>query len=147
MRVLETPTEARFAAGWCHGAHGIGLARLGGLPVLDTPQVRNDIQVALQTTLTWGLSSLDNLCCGNSGCIELLVAASGRLGQPHLLEVARQWASVLVHRATQRGGFHVLDLLPRQAFNPGLFLGHAGVGYQLLRVAFPERIPSLLLWE
>jgi lantibiotic modifying enzyme len=132
---------------WCYGAPGIGLARLGGLPVLDTPQVRNDIQAALQTTLTTGLSSTDNLCCGNGGCIELLVAASGRLGQPHLLEVARQWASVLVHRATQRGGFHLLTQLPRQAFNPGLFQGYAGVGYELLRVAFPERIPSLLLWE
>jgi type 2 lantibiotic biosynthesis protein LanM len=151
LRKLETPTEAetvaQFAVSWCHGAPGIGLARLGGLPVLDTPQTRDDLQVALQTTLTTGLSSVDNLCCGNGGRIELLVAASQRLGQPHLLEVARQWASVLVYRATQRGRFHALDLLPRQAYNPGLFQGYAGIGYQLLRVAFPERIPSLLLWE
>jgi type 2 lantibiotic biosynthesis protein LanM len=151
LRELETSakteTEARFAVGWCHGAPGIGLARLGGLPVLDTPQTRDDLQVALQTTLASGLSSLDSLCCGNGGCIELFVAASQRLGQPHLLEVARQWASVLVHRARQRGGFHVLELLPRQAYHPGLFQGYAGVGYQILRVAFPERIPSLLLWE
>jgi type 2 lantibiotic biosynthesis protein LanM len=151
LRKLEMPTEAeteaKFVVGWCHGAPGIGLARLGGLPILDTPQVRNDIQAALQTTRTAGLSSLDKLCCGNFGCIELFVAASQRLGQPHLLEVARQWTSVLVHRAKQRGGFHLLDQLPRQAFNPGLFLGYAGVGYELLRVAFPERIPSVLLWE
>jgi type 2 lantibiotic biosynthesis protein LanM len=151
LRKPETPTEAemeaKFMMSWCYGAPGIGLARLGGLPVLDTPQVRNEIQAALQTTLTSGLSSLDNLCCGNGGRIELLIAASQRLGQPHLLEVARQRASVLVHRATQRDGFHVLALLNRQAFNPGLFQGYAGVGYQLLRVAFPERIPSLLLWE
>jgi type 2 lantibiotic biosynthesis protein LanM len=151
LREPKTPTEAeastKFMVGWCHGAPGIGLARLGGLPVLDTPQVRNEIQAALQTTLTSGLSSIDKLCCGNFGCIELLMAASLRLEQPHLLEVARQWTSVLVHRARQRGGFHLLAQLPRQAFNPGLFQGYAGVGYQLLRVAFPERIPSLLLWE
>jgi type 2 lantibiotic biosynthesis protein LanM len=151
LRKPEAPTEAetepKFMVSWCHGAPGIGLARLGGLPILDTPQVRNEIQAALQTTLASGLSSLDKLCCGNFGGIELLVAASGRLEQPHLLQVAQQWTSALVHRATQRGGFHVLDQLPRQAFNPGFFQGHAGVGYQLLRVAFPERIPSVLLWE
>jgi type 2 lantibiotic biosynthesis protein LanM len=151
LRVQKTSTEAEtpatFMVSWCHGAPGIGLARLGGLPVLDTLQVRNDIQAALQTTVASGLPRLDNLCCGNFGCIELLVAASGRLGQPQLLGIARQWASVLVHRARQRGGFHVLAQLPRQAYNPGLFKGYAGIGYQLLRVAFPERIPSLLLWE
>ncbi|MBO0778125.1 MAG: type 2 lantipeptide synthetase LanM family protein, partial [Ktedonobacteraceae bacterium] len=37
-------------ATWCHGAPGIGLARLGGLPVLDSARIRNDIEVALQTT-------------------------------------------------------------------------------------------------
>jgi type 2 lantibiotic biosynthesis protein LanM len=146
LRELDE-AEDKFMTSWCYGAPGIGLARLGGLPVLDTPQVRNDIQAALQTTLITGLSSVDNLCCGNGGCIELLVAASQQLGQPYLLGVARQWTSVLVHRATQRGGFHLLAQLPRQAFNPGLFQGYAGIGYQLLRIAFPERFPSLLLWE
>jgi type 2 lantibiotic biosynthesis protein LanM len=151
LREPETPTEAetksKFMVGWCHGAPGIGLARLGCLPILDTPQVRTDIQAALQTTQASELSSVDKLCCGNFGCIELLVAASGRLGQPHLLEIARQWTSVLVHRARRQGGFHLLDQLPRQAFNPGLFQGYAGIGYELLRVVFPERIPSVLLWE
>jgi lantibiotic modifying enzyme len=136
-----------FAIGWCHGATGIGQARLGGLPILDTPQVREDLRVALQTTQACGLEALDNLCCGNFGRLELLVAASQRLGQPQLLEMARQWASVLVHRASQRGGFRLLAQLPRQAYNPGLFQGIAGIGYELLRVAFPEQIPSVLLWE
>jgi type 2 lantibiotic biosynthesis protein LanM len=136
-----------FVTSWCHGATGIGLARLGGLPILDTPQVRNDLRVALQTTQAYGLEALDNLCCGNFGRLELLVAASQRLGQPQLLEMARQWASVLVHRASQRGGFRLLAQLPRQAYNPGLFQGIAGIGYELLRVAFPERVPSILLWE
>lgn len=132
---------------WCHGAPGIGLARLGGLPMLDTPQVRHDLTVALQTTQEYGLPSVDCLCCGNFGRIELLVAASQRLQQSHLLDVARQWSSVLVHRAQQRGGFHLLPQLPRQAWNPGLFQGSAGIGYELLRVAFPDQVPSVLLWE
>ena len=31
--------------------------------------------------------------------------------------------------------------------NPALFQGAAGIGYQLLRLAAPEKVPSLLLWE
>jgi type 2 lantibiotic biosynthesis protein LanM len=139
--------SAMFTTSWCHGAPGIGLARLGGLTVLDTPQVRSDLQVALQTTQAYSLAPLDNLCCGNYGRIELLVAASQRLQQPQLLKVARQRTSALVQRATRHGGFRVLAQLPRQAFNPGLFQGYAGIGYQLLRVAFPEQVPSVLLWQ
>ncbi len=56
-------------AGWCYGASGIGLARLGGLSILDTPKERYEIEVALETTLACGLLSLDNLCCGNFGQI------------------------------------------------------------------------------
>jgi lantibiotic modifying enzyme len=32
-------------------------------------------------------------------------------------------------------------------YNPGLFQGMAGIGYQLLRLACPDELPSLLLWE
>jgi lantibiotic modifying enzyme len=142
---LQAPVS--YGQSWCHGAPGIGLARLGGLAVLDTPQVRRDLATAMQTTLSIGLSTLDTLCCGNFGRIELLIAASQHLQQPQLLEVARQWASTLVRRARQRGGFQVFLQLSRQAHNPGLFQGTAGIGYQLLRVALPEQVPSILLWQ
>jgi type 2 lantibiotic biosynthesis protein LanM len=136
-----------YGASWCHGAPGIGLARLGGLAVLDTPQVRRDLTTALQTTQTTGLLTLDNLCCGNFGRIELLVAASQHLHQPQLLEMARRWSSALICRARQLDGFQMFSQLPRRAYNPGLFQGSAGIGYQLLRVAFPEQVPSILLWQ
>ena len=136
-----------YMTSWCHGATGIGLARLGGLNVLDTPEVRQEIEIALGATLACGLPSLDNLCCGNGGRIEFLLAAAQRLGRPNLLERARKHASILVHRACQQGDFHFLANLPRQANNPGLYQGRAGIGYELLRLAFPERLPCLLLWE
>jgi lantibiotic modifying enzyme len=132
---------------WCYGAAGIGLARLGGLTVLDTPAVRQDLEVALSTTLAHGLPSLDNLCCGNFGRIEFLLASAQRLQRPELLMTAQRHASTLVHRATQLGHFHLLANLPRHASNPGLFQGYAGIGYELLRLAAPESIPSVLLWE
>lgn len=33
------------------------------------------------------------------------------------------------------------------AFAPGFFRGMAGIGYQCLRLAFPDTIPSILLWS
>jgi type 2 lantibiotic biosynthesis protein LanM len=136
-----------YVTSWCHGAPGIGLARLGGLHVLDTPEVRRELDVALKTTLAHGLPSADNLCCGNFGRIEFLLAAAQRLGRLDLLERAQKHACMLVHRASQLGDFHLMAGLPRQANNPGLYKGRAGIGYGLLRLAFPERLPCILLWE
>jgi lantibiotic modifying enzyme len=31
-------------------------------------------------------------------------------------------------------------------YSPGLFQGAAGIGYELLRLADPERVPSVLLF-
>jgi type 2 lantibiotic biosynthesis protein LanM len=140
-------TPILYMSSWCHGATGIGLARLGGLNVLDTPEVRQEIEVALETTLACGLPSLDNLCCGNVGRMEFLLATAQRLGRPDLLERAQKHASIIVRRASQLGNFHLLANLPRQANHPGLYQGHAGIGYELLRLAFPERLPCLLLWK
>ena len=36
-----------FMNAWCHGAAGIGFARLSGLPLFDSPEVRQDIDAAL----------------------------------------------------------------------------------------------------
>lgn len=148
FRSLVTPdTQQSCMTSWCYGAAGIGLARLGGLTVLDTPAVRQELEVALSTTLASGLPSLDNLCCGNFGRIEFLLASAQRLQRPDLLVTAQRQVSTLVRRAAQQGDFHLLAHLPRQASHPGLFQGYAGIGYELLRLAAPGRIPSVLLWE
>jgi lantibiotic modifying enzyme len=140
-------TPISYMTSWCHGATGIGLARLGGLNVLNTPKERHEIEVALETTLACGLLSLDNLCCGNFGRIEFLLAVAQHFGRPDLLERAQKHASILVRRASHLGAFHVVTNLPRQANNPGLYQGRAGIGYELLRLAFPERLPCIMLWE
>jgi lantibiotic modifying enzyme len=37
--------------------------------------------------------------------------------------------------------------LPRQVNTPGFFCGTAGIGYALLRLAYPDSLPCVLLWE
>ncbi len=145
----STAERPMFWTNYCHGAPGIGLARVGGLAAqsVDTPDIRDEIAVALQTTAAMSLDGPDFLCCGNFGRLELFLTAGLRLEQPELLALARRQAARLVARQAQCGGFRLFEDLPPRVVHPGLFRGIAGIGYELLRLAAPERWPNLLLWE
>jgi type 2 lantibiotic biosynthesis protein LanM len=136
-----------FVTAWCNGASGIGLARLGSFSILNTNEIQQDIEIALKTTEEFGLQGVDTLCCGNFGRIDLLLVASHKLSRPELLKTARKQASWLINRAEQTGYFHIFTNLPRDVYNPGLFQGTSGIGYALLRLAYPDLLPSVLLWE
>jgi type 2 lantibiotic biosynthesis protein LanM len=136
-----------FMVNWCHGAPGIGLGRLGGLSILDTEEIHQDVKVALQATQKYGLRSVDNLCCGNFGRIEVLLVAAQKLSSPELLKTAREKSASVVARAAQTGGYQLFANLPNHVFSPSFFQGTAGIGYELLRLAYPETLPSVLLWE
>jgi len=129
---------------WCHGAPGIGLARVAGLEILDTPEIRQDIEAAINTTKQYNLSGMDHLCCGNLGRVEFLLTAARKLSRPQLLETALEQAAQVVARAKQKGTF---SYNPSLGYTPGFFQGAAGIGYELLRLAYPDQLPSVLLWE
>ncbi len=139
-----------FRTAWCHGAPGIGLARLGGLTIYDTTSVREDISVALQTTKQVGLTEFDNLCCGNLGRTELFLVAAEQLSQPELLDFARTHVTAVLNREEQAGSFFLPHRPPgpnQNLFQWGFFHGLSGIGYELLRIACPEQLPSVLLWQ
>ncbi|MEG3860873.1 type 2 lanthipeptide synthetase LanM family protein, partial [Microcoleus sp. herbarium12] len=136
-----------FMVSWCHGAPGIGLARLGGLSILETEEIYQDVEVALQTTQKYGLQGLDSLCCGNFGRTELLLVAAQKLARPELREMALQRATCVVARAEQTGAYQLFPNLPNYVFSPSFFQGKAGIGYELLRLAYPEVLPSVLLLD
>ncbi|HET7639605.1 MAG TPA: lanthionine synthetase LanC family protein, partial [Ktedonobacteraceae bacterium] len=62
-------------------------------------------------------------------------------------EVARSRVWQVVARAEQTGSFLLHPLLPERVYNPSFFQGMAGIGYELLRMAYPGGLPSVLLWE
>ncbi|BBD63711.1 lanthionine synthetase C family protein [Nostoc commune NIES-4072] len=134
-----------FMVSWCHGAPGIGLARLGSLEFLDTEEIRQDIEAALQTTHKYGLQGIDHLCCGNFGRIDVLLVAAKTLRREELFKTAHLQASLAVARAEQIGGYQLFANLPASVFSPSFFQGTAGIGYGLLRLAYPEILPSVLL--
>lgn len=133
-----------FWNSWCHGAPGIGLARLGSLNCLDQAVVKKDLENAIFSAGRPDLNDSDGLCCGNLGRIELLIEASQRLERPDALQQARQIAMLMLERRAQNGDFAIG--VKDGAFIPSFFQGMAGVGYQLLRLARPVEVPSVLCW-
>ena len=137
--------ELNFMCAWCHGAPGILLGRIGGLEILDSDSIRKDIQVGLQTTQQSALQLRDHICCGNMGRVEALLTAGQKLSQPQWIKEAVELTSQVAARAQAKGSFRLTFL--HNFYNASLFQGTAGVGYQLLRLAEPEALPSLLLLE
>jgi lantibiotic modifying enzyme len=82
-----------FRVRWCYGVPGIALARLGGLPVLDTDTIRQEIDSALQVTQDAQLGAIDHLCCGDFGLIETLLSAAQKLDRPDISEKAQRRAA------------------------------------------------------
>jgi type 2 lantibiotic biosynthesis protein LanM len=132
-----------FCMAWCHGAPGIGLGRIAALDMMDTSDVRRDIEAALASTSGADLLPRDHLCCGNAGLMDTLCAAGERFPEGEWSRKARQLAARTMSRGSKAGGFSIG--FQNRFFNPSLFQGTAGVGYQLLRLSDPARIPSVLL--
>lgn len=135
-----------YLSQWCHGACGIGLARLGSVTLPTGAGRQRDIDSALAVMRQGGLQTMDNLCCGNFGRIETLLIAARELDRPELATHASQQAAAVLERARLGGGFRLFANLPVSVHNPGFFQGTSGIGYQLLRLAWPE-LPCVLLWQ
>ena len=80
------------------------------------------------------------------GRLETLMIAAIDLARNDLGIVAHNTAATVVGRA-RHAGVYRLPGLAADALCPGLFSGLSGIGYQLLRLAHPARVPSVLLWQ
>lgn len=127
---------------WCHGAPGIGLARLRSLPYLDNAEIRSEISTALKTTLAKGFGKNHSLCHGDLGNLELLLQASLTLNDPDWEMQVKRLAGMILD-SIDRDGW--LCGVPSGIETPGLMTGLAGIGYGLLRLAAPEQVPSVLV--
>ncbi|BAY30882.1 lanthionine synthetase C family protein [Nostoc carneum NIES-2107] len=134
---------------WCHGSPGIGLGRLGSLSIIQTEEIYSDINLALETTQNYGIphTDIDHLCCGHMGRAELFILASQKLVNQEWLNIAKQQLRWVIDRAKINGEYALSFHLYKSAYSPSFFRGNAGIGYQFLRLAFPEILPSVLICE
>lgn len=144
--ILGNQTSTPFCmTAWCHGAPGIGLARLVSLPYVESDrQIKTEIEIALQTTLKQGFGDNHSLCHGDLGNLELLLQASLNpeytSWQTQLHQMSAQ-----VLKSIDRFGW--ICGVPLGVETPGLMTGITGIGYELLRLAAPELVPSILVLE
>ena len=123
---------------WCHGAPGIGLARLSMLrDGSNDPQLEIEVMASIETTLKSGFGLNHSLCHGDFGNLELILAAGERV--PRLQR--ERLLSMVVDSIRNDG---LLTGLPLGIESPGLMTGIAGIGYGLLRQLEPTRVPSVL---
>ena len=135
--------------GWCHGAAGIGMSRLGNLSLMDTPTIgailtprsrrrarawRNQRKWRITCVVeTWARRIV---CDGRTGTWQTGIGGGG--------------AHVCRANSRPRGTRRRLSPCRFSAaglFSPSFFQGGSGIGYELLRLAYPEQLPNVLLWR
>jgi type 2 lantibiotic biosynthesis protein LanM len=146
---------------WCHGAAGIGLARLEALRHVSPNEpdaepyraYRNELEkaVSIVRNAQW-TGVTDAVCCGNMGRLEFLLAVSNQYSgsgdfpaSADLPGVIRQHAEKMIVSYRKKGSFQFASHV--QLEPPGFFQGLSGIGYQLLRILHPARLPSVLMFE
>jgi type 2 lantibiotic biosynthesis protein LanM len=141
-RQSKTEDQEKYMVAWCHGAAGIALSRLALLRYLEDAQLYDEIRNALRTTLTRGFGSNHSLCHGDLGNLDILLTAvhtpPGEAWGDHIPRIA----AALLENIEEQGW---VCGVPFGLETPGLMTGLAGTGYALLRLAAPERVPSVLL--
>jgi lantibiotic modifying enzyme len=103
--------------------------------------MRQEIEVALETTRAQGFGYNHSLCHGDLGNLDLLIEAKVRLGradlQSHINDIAARIVADMRQNGWRCGN-------PLGVESPGLMTGLAGMGYELLRLAEPTCVPSVL---
>jgi|RhiMetdeSRZDD1v2_1073273.scaffolds.fasta_scaffold06182_9 class II lanthipeptide synthase len=141
-----------FMKAWCHGAPGIGLARLRAAQLLS--ENRDTLMAAARNAIHATTAQLESLpaeadaspCHGRAGLAETLIYATHVLGDPeHAARATRAWRSSVRRFFTEPSEWPCG--VASGWNNPSLMLGHAGIGYALLRADDPSASPSLLLVE
>jgi type 2 lantibiotic biosynthesis protein LanM len=136
-----------FANAWCNGAAGIGMSRITSWAALgeDDELLLREAHQALAATMR-GFPRLmnDTLCHGRAGNAELFLRFAELRDEPAFrleanVQAQEQWRHLDDAENGVAGG--------TAGFFPGLMLGMSGFGMHFLRLARPDRVPSVLLLD
>src|SRR5262249_36971240 len=130
----ETHRDEHYAASWCSGAAGIGLARLNIYADTADAAALADAQAAIHLIRFSSRAADSSICHGACGQIEMLLAGATIFGEATHLRAARTLGVRLVE---QRRSAHEGDL------QPDIRTGLAGRALTMLRLHDPS-IPSPL---
>ncbi len=143
------------ATAWCHGAPGIGLARVQAWPHLRDPRLLDEARVALAATRRKLATDLADAgreahpCHGTVGLVECAWAIAEGLGDADARGRAEAQMRLLVARhgreaVARWGEFAAWPSGAARGLHPPLMVGAAGVLHLLLRL-HDARVPTALL--
>lgn len=147
----NSPEVNAYPIAWCHGATGIGISRLriGRLSGYD-PVLQQELDAAVGTVSSCfrqpiRIDSADfSLCHGLAGNADFLLVLAEAFDLPHIRQSVEQFGGWSIE-AIQRPGFPWPCGVQGGGETPDLMLGTAGIGYLLLRLYDPFRVPSVLM--
>ena len=124
--------------GYCSGAPGTGILmeRIRRSGFADETVEKLE-QYARESTDRMSLSTRDHLCCGNSAIAEYYMSVGD-------FESAGRVLGAMANRREKEGTYRYMGYEYNNGLTPSLFYGIAGVGYEMLRYAFPDQIISVL---
>lgn len=137
-RSLE-PVDRLGMRSWCHGSVGVALARLRMLELLgahpDAPRWRDELAVAIDSSIAAPQTPVDHLCCGNLGR-AVVIALAGQATGNATWEAKAARLSACVTGAAGASPENYRLLLGIDGTSglqlPGLMTGLSGIGMHLL---------------
>lgn len=135
--------EKIYNCHWCHGALGIGLSRIllkydcG----IDNEIINADLARADKAVMGSYLTYDDTLCHGNAGKVEYFLTKYAYTGNENDYNMARKLGTHFLSKTElQYGQLQQLPVI-------GIFTGITGIGYEMLRLADCENVPSVLILQ
>ncbi|EOQ04705.1 type 2 lantibiotic biosynthesis protein LanM [Bacillus cereus VDM021] len=138
--------DNHFVMYWCNGAPGVGIARIGMARCIKSEIVNRDISKSIEKTMKDGFTEVSySLCHGDMGNLELILLGADYFDSDQLNTFVSQMANHIFKEIEKNGNNWKCGIPGRQQI-PGLMLGLAGIGYQLLRL-YNRQLPSVMLVE
>ncbi len=123
-----------YMHGYCSGAPGIGvmLERIKNMGY-DNEKIKSLTLFARSSTDRLSLNSRDHLCCGNSAIVEYYLSVGD-------FDTAGKVLNAMYSRKIKDGNYRYMGYDYHNAAIASIFYGMSGIGYEMLRYAFPDKI-------
>ncbi len=127
---------------WCHGLVGLGLVYIGLGKLLGRGVYKEKIKKCEEKIRNRVWENSDCLCHGNMGTVDFYIEYSQYQNETIFMEYAKKIISycLLKHKKWHCG-------CKQDIIVYGIMTGISGIGYELLRVLYPNELPNILLLE
>ena len=125
-----------YMHGYCYGAPGIGimLNRIGKAGGEKCEILKGYARSSVDNL---PLNMCDHLCCANSAIVEYYLTTGDYNSAGEIL-------AAMYERKQNEGNYRFHSYTKNNAVTASLFYGLCGIGYEMLRYSFPEKILSIL---